>query len=120
MPHVLRVYRREDLLRDHGTEDPFFARVLRSFNPRRSGDLEVLLDPYWIRGRTGSTHGTPYGYDNHIPLIFMGPGIRPGRYFQKAALNDLAPTLAAILDIEPPSGSIGRILGEALDLKEKR
>jgi arylsulfatase A-like enzyme len=90
------------------------ARVLRSFHPRRSGDLEILLDPFWIRGGYGTTHGTPYNYDSHIPLIFMGNGIRPGRYYRSAALNDVAPTLSAILDIEIPSGSVGRVLDEMI------
>ncbi|HTF64486.1 MAG TPA: hypothetical protein VK638_17525, partial [Edaphobacter sp.] len=81
----------------------------------RSGDLEVVLEPYWIRGGTsGATHGTPYNYDTHIPLIFMGPGVRPGRYYRSAALNDLAPTLSALLDVEIPSGSVGRVLDEII------
>ena len=62
----------------------------------------------------GATHGTPYGYDAHIPLILMGPGIAPGTYREHVALNDLAPTLAAILGVEPPSGAQGRVLTEAL------
>jgi arylsulfatase A-like enzyme len=89
--------------------------VVRSFHPQRSGDLEVVLDPFWIRGRTGATHGSPYLYDSHIPLIIMGPGIRPGIYRSEVALNDLAPTLATILDVETPSGSVGRVLTEIFD-----
>jgi arylsulfatase A-like enzyme len=48
----------------------------------------------------------------HVPLIFMGPGIRAGRYDRSIAVNDVAPTLAAILDVETPSGSAGRVLSE--------
>ncbi len=113
-PHVLRVYTREQLLLGQAYPDRIGARVLRSFNQRRSGDLEILLDPYYIRSSSGTTHGTPYSYDAHIPLIFMGPGIKPGKYLQNVALNDLAPTLATILDLEPPSGSVGRVLHEML------
>ena len=111
-PHVARVYTREQLLTSRASVDKFDVRVMRGFNASRSGDLEVLLDPYWIRGATKATHGTPYNYDNHIPFVFMGPGIRPGRYYQAAALNDAAPTLAAMLDVEMPSGSVGRVLYE--------
>lgn len=111
-PHVARVYTREQMLNSRSSVDQFEIRVLRGFNASRSGDLEILLEPYWIRGTTKATHGTPYNYDNHIPLVFMGPGIRPGRYYQAAALNDSAPTLAAILDVEIPSGSVGRVLYE--------
>ena len=42
----------------------------------------------------------------------MGPGIRTGRYFEPIAVNDIAPTLAAVLDVETPSGSVGRVLSE--------
>ena len=67
-----------------------------------------------MRAASGTTHGTPYAYDAHIPLVFMGPGIRPGRYDATVALNDLAPTVATLLAIEPPSGSQGRVLNEIL------
>jgi arylsulfatase A-like enzyme len=114
IPHVSRVYTRQQLLLGATSGDKLSERVVRSFNMARSGDLEVLLEPYWIRGATGTTHGTPYSYDSHIPLIFMGPGIRAGRYARPVALNDLAPSLATLLDIETPSGSVGRPLSEMM------
>lgn len=114
VPHVSRVYTRRQLLMDAVPRDKFSERVVRSFNSARSGDLEVLLDPYWIRGATGTTHGTPYSYDSHIPLIFMGPGIKPGRYARPVALNDVAPSLATLLDVETPSGSVGQPLSEMM------
>jgi predicted AlkP superfamily pyrophosphatase or phosphodiesterase len=114
LPHVARVYTREQLLHGEVTGDRFSERVVRSYNARRSGDLEVLLDPYWIRGATGTTHGTPYSYDSHIPMIFMGPGIKPGRYVRPAALNDIAPSLSTLLNVEIPSGSVGRPLWEMM------
>jgi arylsulfatase A-like enzyme len=113
-PHVAHVYTREQLLDGYAPADRFDSRVVRSFHPQRSGDLEVVLDPYWIRGKTGATHGTPYLYDSHIPLIFMGPGIQSGVFAKEVALNDLAPTLATLLDVETPSGSVGRVLTEIL------
>jgi predicted AlkP superfamily pyrophosphatase or phosphodiesterase len=114
LPHVARVYTREQLLLGEVSGDPVSERVVRSFNARRSGDLEILLEPYWIRGATGTTHGAPYLYDTHIPLIFMGPGIRTGRYVRPAALNDLAPSLTTLLNVETPSGSVGRPLYEMM------
>ena len=113
-PHVARVYTREQLLLGEVSRDKFSERIVRSFNARRSGDLEILMDPYWARVATGTTHGTPYSYDAHIPLIFMGPGIKPGRYLRPVALNDLAPTLASILNVETPSGAVGRALYEMI------
>ena len=73
-----------------------------------------MLDAYWLRATAGTTHGTPYSYDAHIPLVLMGPGITPGGYPRTVALNDLAPTLATLLGVENPSGSSGRVLAEAL------
>jgi bisphosphoglycerate-independent phosphoglycerate mutase (AlkP superfamily) len=74
----------------------------------------VLLEPYWIYGDEGTSHGSPYSYDTHLPVVFMGPGIKPGVYQQRVAINDIAPTLAAILQVETPSGSTGRVLEEIL------
>jgi hypothetical protein len=114
VPHVARVYTRDQLLNGEVQHDPVSNRVARSFNSERSGDLEILLEPYWIRTAEGTTHGTPYSYDTHIPLIFLGPWVRPGRYPENVTLNDLAPTLATILQIQMPSGSVGRVLGEII------
>ena len=114
VPHVTRVYTRDQLQQGHVAGDRFGSRVLRGFNEQRSGDLEILLEPYWIRQATGTSHGTPYNYDSHIPLILMGPRITPGEYADHVALNDLAPTLATLLGLSSPSGSSGRVLTEAL------
>lgn len=111
VPHVFRVYTRQQLLSGN-VSDPVGHRVLNGFYPRRSADLEVLLEPFWLFSETGTSHGTPFGYDTHIPLIFMGAGIRAGVYTRPVALNDVAPTLAAILEVEPPAGSVGRVLPE--------
>jgi hypothetical protein len=45
----------------------------------------------------------------------MGAGIRAGHYYGAIAVNDIAPTLAAILEIETPSGSVGRVLSETFE-----
>ncbi len=114
VPHVARVFTRDQLLLGNVPNDRIGGRVLRGFNAQRSGDLEIILEPYWIRQAQGTTHGTPYNYDAHIPLILSGRGIVPGEYSDQAALNDLAPTLATLLAIEIPAASSGRVLSEAL------
>jgi arylsulfatase A-like enzyme len=114
VPNVARVYTREQLLDGHLPDERISQRVARSYHPVRSGDLEVVLDPYWIRGSSNTTHGSPYGYDAHIPLILMGPGFTAGMHHQHAALNDVAPTLAALLGVGAPAGASGRVLAEAL------
>lgn len=115
IPHVFRVYTREQLATGAVQQDVVSRRVMNGFYARRSGDLEVLLEPYWIFTQSGATHGTVFDYDTHVPVIFMGTGIRPGRYYQSIAVNDIAPTLAAILDVETPSGSVGRVLSEIFE-----
>jgi hypothetical protein len=114
LPHVARVYTRDQLAAGAVGNDRVSQRVLRGFNAQRSGDLEILLEPYWLRQAQGTTHGTPYNYDAHIPLILMGPNIKPGEYSTAAALNDLAPTLATLAGVDIPSGSSGRVLTEAI------
>jgi hypothetical protein len=112
---VWRAYTRSQLLEGRVPPDPWSRHVLVSFNRERSGDVDVLLEPYWMSGATGTTHGTPFSFDTHIPLVLMGPGIRPGRQDRAVLLNDLAPTLATLLGVETPSGSSGQPLAEILD-----
>ncbi|MBV8832362.1 MAG: alkaline phosphatase family protein [Acidobacteriaceae bacterium] len=111
--HVARVYTRKQLLQ--GATGDFVARAqTNGFNPRRSGDLQIIFEPGYIPGSSGTSHFSPYDYDRHVPLLFMGPGIEAGRYTENVEVNDVAPTLATILDVETPSGSSGRVLGEML------
>ena len=112
LAHVSRVYTREQLLAGAFPQDATSTRVANGYYPSRSGDLFVLLDPYWLfgGGNKGTTHGTALDYDTHVPVIFFGPGIRAGKYYESVTVNDIAPTLAALLGVEQPSGSAGRVL----------
>lgn len=114
LPHVFRVYTRTQLMNNAILEDPIGIRVRNGFNAARSGDLTVLLDPYWIISRSGTTHSAAWDYDTHVPVMFLGPQIKGGRYNANIMVNDIAPTLATMLDVETPSGSIGRVLDEML------
>lgn len=112
IPHIFRVYTRDQLQRGAVPGDVFDRRILAGFNQRRSPDLTVVIEPYWLFEAHGTSHGMPFHYDAHVPLIFMGDWVRPGRYAQRAAINDVAPTLATLLDVETPSGAVGRVLTE--------
>jgi hypothetical protein len=94
--------------------DPVARRVLHGFYARRSGDVIIVYDPfkYKLSAKNEADHGSPYGYDTHVPLIIMGRGFAPGRYEQAAMPSDLAPTLAAYLRVQAPSNSVGRVLTE--------
>ncbi len=112
LPHIYRVYTRSELRRGSGIGDLVDRRVLAGFNYERASDLFVVSQPYWLFERAGTSHGTPYNYDSHVPVVFMGANVKPGRYHAKIAVNDIAPTFATMLDVELPSGSSGRILSE--------
>jgi predicted AlkP superfamily pyrophosphatase or phosphodiesterase len=86
-------------------------RVGASHYPDRSADLVVILDPFVVPTLPGgATHGTPYNYDSHVPVIFYGPGVAEGIVTEPVAVTDVAPTLSALLGITPPSNSTGRPL----------
>lgn len=101
--------------------DVIGRRVLHGFHPRRSGDVILVQEPfkYFSEGANPipATHGSPFSYDTHVPLIIMGQGVAAGRYAQAATPADLAPTLSTLLRIQAPSNSVGRVLNEGLSSK---
>lgn len=114
VPHIYRVYTRTQLLAGAVLNDIVDQRVRAGFHYQRASDLFIVSEPYWLFEARGTSHGTPYNYDSHVPVVFMGPGVKPGRYTDRAAVNDIAATLATMLDVEIPSGSSGRVLTEML------
>jgi predicted AlkP superfamily pyrophosphatase or phosphodiesterase len=87
-----------------------------SFYPGRSGNLYYELQPYHVLGEepTGADHGSPWTYDAHVPLLWFGTGVAPGRHTEEVSIADIAPTLALILGIAQPGGTGGRVLGQVL------
>jgi predicted AlkP superfamily pyrophosphatase or phosphodiesterase len=85
------------------------------YHPNRSGDIYVMQQAGWFEGRNkGTTHGTVYAYDTHVPFLLYGWGVRPGQTFRRTHIHDIAPTIAALLGILEPSGCIGDPVGEAI------
>src|SRR5262249_2327786 len=114
---VARVITR-DQLEQGPAIDPVGRAAAAGFYPSRSGDLLIFYEPYWMPGQNPPgkvTHFTPYNYDSHIPVIFFGTGIKPGVYREGIEINDIAPTLAALMGVERPSGAFGRVLTEAIE-----
>jgi arylsulfatase A-like enzyme len=66
------------------------------------------------RGAVAAMHGSPWGYDTHVPIIFAGHGIQPARVNRLVHPIDVAPTLSALLNISPPAGAEGSVLKEAI------
>lgn len=91
--------------------------VLANFHKDRSGDIYVVFEPHWFvadfdgQSVTGS-HGSPWIYDTHVPVIWMGPGIKAGRIGRRVETVDVAPTIAAYLRVKYPSGTRGQVLKE--------
>ena len=87
--------------------------ITNGYNARRSGDIYYVLEPNWFNGgSTGTTHGSWNPYDSHIPLVFMGWGIKPGATNKTHYMTDIAPTLAALLHIQMPNGTVGEPITE--------
>jgi predicted AlkP superfamily pyrophosphatase or phosphodiesterase len=90
---------------------PLRNMLINGFNAKRSGDIQYIVRPGYIEGgRTGTTHGLWYPYDAHIPLIWMGWGIHPGKSNKLTGMTDIAPTIAALLRIQMPSGNVGQVI----------
>ena len=92
-------------------------RIVNGYNYKRSGVIQIILDPQWYSGKQnskGTTHGTWASYDAHIPAVFMGWGINKGTTVRETHMTDIAPTLAALLKIEEPNGNIGTPIQEVL------
>jgi predicted AlkP superfamily pyrophosphatase or phosphodiesterase len=114
-PHIARVYTKAQLAQGalgEGGKDPVDSRVRNGFNSARAPDIFTVTEPYYIFSATGTSHGSPYEYDTHVPVIFLDAalGIRAGSYPEPIGVEDIAPTLATLLAIETPSGNMGRVL----------
>ena len=90
-------------------------RIVNSYTPQRSGDLFIVTKSGYMDGyATGTTHGTLYNNDAHIPLLWYGSGIKKGQINSVNYMTDIAPTISTLLGIQMPSGSIGNPILEVL------
>jgi len=113
---VVNYFTRSQIVEGRMPAGPIARRVINGFNRERCGDVWLITKPlcFFIEGELPTTHGSPYNYDTHVPVIFFGSGVRPGRYNAECSPSDIAPTLAALLGVEPPSNRTGRALVEAI------
>ena len=109
-PMIATAYTREQLTGPDPLDE--FGEMSRlSYYPPRSTDVVYIPKPYFIeRAPTGSTHGTPYEYDTHVPQVWFGFGVKPGVHAERVAVEDIAPTLAAMLGVELPAEAHGKKL----------
>jgi predicted AlkP superfamily pyrophosphatase or phosphodiesterase len=95
--------------------EPIKARIINGYNTKRCGPVMIIPDPGWFEGKagsTGTTHGNWNPYDTHIPLVFMGWGIKHGATNRNVRMSDISPTLAALLHIQMPNGNVGEVIRE--------
>ncbi len=86
-------------------------RVGNSWHAKRSGDIQIIPEAGYFDGSMkGTTHGTWNTYDAHIPLLWYGWNITSGKTNEEVHITDIAPTLAAMLHIQMPSGSVGKVI----------
>ena len=114
LPGVERVFAAANLADKRASADPIERASAFSHHPDESGDVVVVLKPNWIgTNSSAATHGSARWYDQHVPVIFMGAGIKPGRYSAGATPADLAPTLAATIGL-PMTDIDGKVLTDAI------
>jgi predicted AlkP superfamily pyrophosphatase or phosphodiesterase len=101
-PGIQRVFQSEQVRDAAKSRDPWLRAAALSYFPGRSGDLILELKPGWMFSAAGTTHGSASADDQRVPILFMGPGIKPGKYQQPASPADVAPTLAALSGISLP------------------
>lgn len=92
-------------------------KIINGYNRKRSGAIQIITEPQWYDGTprsTGTTHGTWTPYDSHIPLVFMGWGIQPGKTNKVVHITDIAPTISSLLHVMEPNGSIGQPIVDVL------
>ncbi len=110
---VMRVYTEEEILSSTGS-DPYLQMIANGYDPKQNGELVILETPGTLGDHTtGTTHGSVFSYDTHVPVIFFGKGVRAGKSHDKCVITEIAPTVAQLIGISLPNATQAEIL-EAL------
>lgn len=116
LPGISNVFTRQTIQNADYNEMAIKGMIKRGFNDNRSGDIIVVTEPGWVAGNRGkgTSHGTAYTYDTHVPILFYGFGVKQGTTANYHPITDIAPTVSTILKIKFPSGSTGQPIVELL------
>lgn len=114
---VANYYTEATLRQANYGEDGIKGKVIRGYHPKRSGDIVYILEPGWTESEStrGTTHGSPYTYDTHIPALFYGSGVKKGSSSKLHSITDIAPTISVLLNIKLPNSATGQPVSELLD-----
>jgi predicted AlkP superfamily pyrophosphatase or phosphodiesterase len=112
---VKRVYSEEEILTNSGN-DYYLNCIAKGYDPTQDGDMVILDKTGYIEyGATGTSHGTPYSYDTHVPLIFFGWNIKAGETYDRKVITQVAPTIAQKIKTALPNGTEAHVLIEVLN-----
>jgi len=118
MPGVDTAILGRDLKKGISTEG-INNKVQNGWNSQRSGDVALIMKPGWLsvyyETHGGTSHGSPWAYDTHVPLLFYGFGIESGYTNEITWVEDIVPTVAAIIKVQPPMGSTGIVIDDVLE-----
>lgn len=104
-------------LQETSVKQPIIQALQNGYNQKFSGDIVFVQNPATLNlgeGKKGTSHGSGYFYDTHVPIIFYGKGIKKGASNAKYDVTDIAPTIANLLQIEAPNASTGKVINEVL------
>jgi predicted AlkP superfamily pyrophosphatase or phosphodiesterase len=115
MPGIYGAYSANRVRMSGSSEFPI-ANLQRGLHPSLSGDVLFVMESGWMRyGNTGTTHGSPWVYDQHVPLLLYGFGVEKGKIYRETNIRDIAPTLSVIMGVPFPSGTTGSPIIEAIE-----
>lgn len=104
-----------DKIQEAALPEPQKKMITNGYNVKRSGDIQFTFKPGYFDGwNKGTTHGLWNPYDAHIPCVFFGWGVKPGKTNRETYMTDIAPTIAAMLQIQMPNGCVGKVITEAV------
>jgi len=116
-PQIKKVYTEEEILANGGN-DYYLNFVAKGYDVTQDGDMVIIDKPGDIEyTTTGTSHGTPYSYDTHVPAIFYGWHIKKGESYDKKVITEIAPTIAQKIKVAFPNGTEAKVLQEVLDEK---
>ncbi|MBD3724613.1 MAG: hypothetical protein IE891_07510 [Flavobacteriaceae bacterium] len=111
---IKRVYSEEEILENSGA-DYYLNAIAKGYDPVQNGELVYVFKPAYIEySATGTSHGTPYTYDTHVPMLWYGWNVSKGESHKKHYITEIAPTLAQKLKITFPNSTEAEVLEEII------
>jgi len=116
LDYVYAAYPAYDIYISGGAGEFPMDLMYRGLHPRLRGDVIWLIKSGYIDyGTVGSTHGSAWNYDTHVPLLMYGKNVQPGVTYRETHIRDIAPTISMICGIPLPSGCTGSLIPEVLN-----